>query len=92
MVDDSRATLQIDLRDAPNASQKDKRACAEFGHELLESRRVDLVVERHDEQRLAGRGVVEALDRRLGRAWCRYLAHAEVVRMAVCVDRAAERA
>lgn len=92
MVDDSGAAFQIDLRDAPDASQEDERTCAELGHELLERRRVHLVVEWYDEQRLAGRGVVEAVDRRLWRAGGRHLAHAEVVRMAVCVDRTAERA
>jgi len=44
------------LRDAPDASQEDEGACADLGHELLEHRRVDLVLERCDEQRLAGRG------------------------------------
>lgn len=92
MVYDSGAAFQIDLRDAPDASQENEGACAELGHELLERRRVDLVVERYDEQCLAGRGVVETVDRRFRRAGSRHLAHAEVVRMTVCVDRTAERA
>lgn len=65
--------------------------CAKLDDELLERRRIDLIVEWYDEERFAGGRIIESIDRRLGRAGRGQLVEAEVVRIAVHVDGTAER-
>lgn len=92
MVNESGSGLQIDERDATNAPQEYERSGTEIGHELLKLGRLDVDAQRDDEHGLPRPWVVEPRNGALWWAGDWHLIHAEVVRVAVGLDRATERA
>ncbi|MDQ6775621.1 MAG: hypothetical protein M3071_05230 [Actinomycetota bacterium] len=91
-VDERGSGFWVDEGDPADAPQEYERSGSEIGHELLKRRRFDLDAQRDDQHRIAGLWVVEARHGVFRWASDRHLVHAEVVRVAVGLDRATKGA